>query len=186
MWTLCIPVQIHCVFIGIHAIYCWFYVGLAKFILVGVLSYWLCFEICKYIGDGLMKNRQQDTICTCQCPERYVPSDGPIAWWCHQMETFSALLALCAGNSPVTGEFPSQWPVTRSFDVCFDLRLNKRLSKQSRRRWFEMPSHSLWCHSDWWTHATNILWSLHWNPVNIIRCFDFCSNVAVTTHNTTA
>ena len=39
------------------------------------------------------------------------------------METFSALLALCAGNSPVTGEFPSQRPVTRSFDVYFDLRL---------------------------------------------------------------
>ena len=41
------------------------------------------------------------------------------------METFSALLALCARNSPVTGEFPSQRPVTRSFDVFFDLRLNK-------------------------------------------------------------
>ena len=41
-------------------------------------------------------------------------------------------LALCAGNSPVTGEFPAQWPVTRSFDVFFDLRLNKRLSKQKR------------------------------------------------------
>ena len=47
------------------------------------------------------------------------------------METFSGLLALCAENSPVTGEFPSQKPVTRSFDVFFDLRLNKRLSKQS-------------------------------------------------------
>ena len=35
----------------------------------------------------------------------------------HQMETFSALLPLCAGNSPVTGEFPTQRPVTRSFDV---------------------------------------------------------------------
>ena len=44
-------------------------------------------------------------------------------------ETFSALLALCAGNSPVTGEFPAQMPVTRSFDVFVDLRLNKRLSK---------------------------------------------------------
>ena len=31
-----------------------------------------------------------------------------LTWWRHQMETFSALLALCAGNSPVTGEFPSQ------------------------------------------------------------------------------
>ena len=39
------------------------------------------------------------------------------------METFSALLAICAGNSPVTGEFPAQWPVTQSFDVFFDLRL---------------------------------------------------------------
>ena len=38
-------------------------------------------------------------------------------WWRHQMETFSALLAFCAGNSPVTGEFPAQRPVTRSFDV---------------------------------------------------------------------
>ena len=56
---------------------------------------------------------------------------GHIAWWRHQMETFSALLAVCAGNSPVPGEFPSQRPVTRSFDVFFDLRLNKRLSKQS-------------------------------------------------------
>ena len=42
-----------------------------------------------------------------------------------------ALLAIWAGNSPVPGEFPAQRPVTRSFDVFFDLRLNKRLSKQS-------------------------------------------------------
>ena len=54
--------------------------------------------------------------------------------WRHQMETFSALLALCAWNSSVTGKFPSQRPVTRSFDVFFDLRLNKRLRKQSKRR----------------------------------------------------
>ena len=46
------------------------------------------------------------------------------------MEAFSALLAIYAGNSPVTGEFPAQGPVMRSFDVFFDLRLNKRLSKQ--------------------------------------------------------
>ena len=39
------------------------------------------------------------------------------------METFSTLLAICAGNSPVTGEFLAQRPVTRSFDVFFDLRL---------------------------------------------------------------
>ena len=46
-------------------------------------------------------------------------------------ETFSALLAICAGNSPGTGEFPAQRPVTRSYDVFFDLCLNKRLGKQS-------------------------------------------------------
>ena len=46
------------------------------------------------------------------------------------METFSAFLTICAGNSSVTGELPAQKPVRRSFDVFFDPRLNKRLSKQ--------------------------------------------------------
>ena len=45
--------------------------------------------------------------------------------WRHQMETFSALLALCAGNSPITGKFPAHMPVTRGFDIFFDLRLNQ-------------------------------------------------------------
>ena len=71
---------------------------------------------------------------------------SPRPWWRHQMETFSVLLALCAGNSPVTGEFPSQRPVTRSFYVFFGLRLNKRWSKQSRRRWSETQSLWLWRH----------------------------------------
>ena len=47
------------------------------------------------------------------------------------MEAFAALLALWVGNSPVIGEFPSQRPVTRNFVAFFDLRLNKRVSKQS-------------------------------------------------------
>ena len=49
-------------------------------------------------------------------------------------------------TGPLCEEFTSQKPVTRSFDVFFDLRLNKRLSKQSRRRWFEIPLRSLWRH----------------------------------------
>ena len=69
-------------------------------------------------------------------------------WWRHQMETFSALLAICAGNSPVPGEFPTQRPVTRSFDVYFDLRLNKRLYKQSWGWWFVMLLCPLWRHSN--------------------------------------
>ena len=47
------------------------------------------------------------------------------------MEACSALLAICAGNSPVTDDFPAQRPVTRSFDAFFDPHLNKRLNKQS-------------------------------------------------------
>ena len=50
------------------------------------------------------------------------------------MEIFSALLALCAGNTPVTGEFPAQRPVTRCFGVFFDLRLNKQLVDLRRYR----------------------------------------------------
>ena len=69
-----------------------------------------------------------------------------LPWWRHQMETFSALLAICAGNSPVPGEFPTQRPVTRSFDVFFDVRPNKQLSKQSWGWWFETLSPSLWRH----------------------------------------
>ena len=66
----------------------------------------------------------------------------PMPWWRHQMETFSALLAICAGNSPVAGEFSAQRPVTRSFDVFFDLGLNERLNNG------ETQSCSWWRHSN--------------------------------------
>ena len=58
------------------------------------------------------------------------------------------------GKPPVTGGFPSRWPVTRSFDYFFDLRLNKRLSKQSRRRCLGTPSRPLWRHSNGARQAT--------------------------------
>ena len=77
--------------------------------------------------------------------------------WRHPMETFSALLDICAGNSPVTGEFRAQRPVTRSFDVFFDLRLNKRLSKQWWGWLFETPSHPLWRHYNEYTVGWNFL-----------------------------
>ena len=72
----------------------------------------------------------------------------PHTWWRHQMETFFVLLAICAGNSPVSGEFPAQRPVTRSFDVFFDLRLDGRLSKHSWGWWLETPSCPLWRRSN--------------------------------------
>ena len=58
----------------------------------------------------------------------------------------SHVTGICAGNSPVPGEFPAQRPVTRSFDVFFDLRLNKRLRKQSWGWWFETLARPLWRH----------------------------------------
>ena len=101
------------------------------------------------------------------------------------METFSALLALCAGNSTVPGEFPTQRPVTRSVDVFFDLCLNKRLSKQSWGWWFETPSRSLWCHcnapyqnySNLLKTVQNSLYSTETNsntqPIRLFKTFIF-------------
>ena len=79
------------------------------------------------------------------------------------METFSALLALCAENSPASGEFPSQRPVTRSFDFSLICALNKRLSKHSRGWWFETPSRSLWC------HRSELLYA--WLSGLMVHCF---------------
>ena len=67
--------------------------------------------------------------------------DDIIKW-----KRFSELLAICMGHLLVTGEFPAQRPVMQSFDVFFDLCLNKQLSKQLWGWWFEMPLHPLWHH----------------------------------------
>ena len=104
-----------------------------------------------------------------------------VTWWRHQMETFSALLVICAGNSPVTGEFTSHRPVTRTCNVFIDLRLKKRLSKQSWGWWFETPSRPLWRHCNllsflWYQnflHAEDFPVAMHlydtWNTVLIER-----------------
>ena len=91
-------------------------------------------------------------------------------WWRHQMETFSALLTICAGNSPVTGEFPAQRPVTRSFDVFFDLRLNERLSKQSWGWWFETQLRSIWrhCNEKWKCYQVDCPGRRHWGCWSLI------------------
>ena len=84
-----------------------------------------------------------------------------LSWWRHHLETFSALLTICAGNAPVPGEFPAQRPVTpRSSDVFFDLRLNKRLSKQSWGWWFATQSSPLWrqCKAlDFWISSITLV-----------------------------
>ena len=85
-----------------------------------------------------------------------------IPWWRYQMETFSALLAICAENWPVPGEFPAQSPVTRSFDIFFDMRLNGWLNKQSWGWWFETPWRPLWRHSN--AFKQDIHYMLQWRP----------------------
>ena len=101
-----------------------------------------------------------------------------IAWWRHQMETFSALLAISTGNSPVTGEFPAQRPVTQSFDIFFDMRPNKRLSKQARRWWLETPSGPLWRHcneysENYWYYSSEKVndYLFHW-IYKILKCLN--------------
>ena len=60
-------------------------------------------------------------------------------------------------NSPLPGEFPPQRPVARSFDVFFDLRLNKHFNKRSWYRWFETPSRSLQRHCN--AHSNECTWN---------------------------
>ena len=78
----------------------------------------------------LYNRTHEDSIDFIQMPES--------TWWRHQMKTFSALLAICSGISPVTGAFPAQRPVTRIFDVFFGLlwingSVNNREASDLRR-----------------------------------------------------
>ena len=75
---------------------------------------------------------------------------------------------LC-GEFTGSGEFPTQRPVTRSFDVFFDLRLNKRLSKQPSGWWFETQPWSLWRQCN----VTRRSWSVH---VNLIISIYGCNS----------
>ena len=83
------------------------------------------------------------------------------------------------GNSPVTGELPLQRPVTRNFDVFFDLCLSKRLNKQSWDWWFETPARSLWRYCNGWPTrcydnlcpAVTTELALLWATRRIPRCF---------------
>ena len=111
-------------------------------------------HICTHVFPALSGLKMLEIVALLQASIIY-------PWWHHQMETFSMLLALCAGNSLVTDEFPSQRPLTQSFDVFFDLCLNKRLSKQMRCWWFETPLGSSWCHCNA-THLMYNEWPMSW------------------------
>ena len=98
-----------------------------------------------------------------------------LSWWRHRMETFSALLGICVGNSPETGEFPTQRPVTRSFDVFFDLCPNERLSKHSWGWWLETQSSPLWRHRNVLSSVLYVgFYTLGYNES--MRCISPCSS----------
>ena len=122
----------------------------------------LCDEVPQYYRQGW-------PACLRHMWDRLCATQSVVSWWRHQMEAFSALLAICAGNSPGTGEFPTQRPVTRSFDVFVDLRLNKRLSKPWWGWWFETLSRPLWRHRNVIRYllrsdaVCNVIHGLAWN-----------------------
>ena len=100
-------------------------------------------------------------------------------WWRHQMETF---FTLTTGH--LCGEFigprwiPRTKSVTRSFDVFFDLRLNKQLSKQSWGFcWFETPSRSIWCHCnerDRYRAKSGQFWLINRPYASVLTRFPIC------------
>ena len=95
------------------------------------------------------------------CPSNFVEqlcwlylSRDMAAWWRYRMETFSELLALCAGKSPHKG----RWRGALMFFSA--LCLNKRLSKQSWGWWIETPSHPSWRHSNSYRYVQYIPWNI--------------------------
>ena len=83
-------------------------------------TYWQLISIGS--GNAFVPNRCHAITWTNNCPDVWRMNstmkgiNWHETWWRHQMETFTALLAICAGNSPITGEFPTQRPATRSLD----------------------------------------------------------------------
>ena len=133
-------------------------------------------------GNGLAPNRRKvisgtnDDLST----DAFIRQSAAIrSWWRHQMETFSALLAICAGNSSVPGEFPAQRPVTRNFDIFVYLRLNKRLRKQSWGWWFETLSRPLWRHCNVTTVRVWVCASAPACTVSVITVFFQMKNSCV-------
>ena len=144
-----------------------------------------------YTFRGWLWTHQQITHCTrvdisssCACVPTRSGSNGQEPVWGISMMTssngniFRVTGPLC-GEFTGPGEFPTQRPVTRSFDVFFDLRLNKRLGKQPWGWWFETPSWSLWrqCNEsgclERYTAATKhlcIAWTKTQSPVCLISC----------------
>ena len=116
---------------------------------------WKC-----WLNSGAFSLHMTRTPCQCTCGkpgvESSISSYPIVSTWMVTQSTLShSTMTSSNGNifrvtGPLCGEFtgpgefPTQRPVTRSFDVFFDLHLNKRLSKQPWGWWFETPSWSFW------------------------------------------
>ena len=110
---------------------------LCGFILVSLLQYWTLSVWHVWIPWRSNEIKGFDT----QQHSSHASFHDDVTKWKHFI-----VIGHLWGNLLVTGRFPSHRPVMRNFYVFFDLQLNKRLSKQSRRRWIERPSPSLWRH----------------------------------------
>ena len=121
----------------LFVVFCW-----VRFRFIFHCSFMHSIGVHSWAASFVLEQSYSDTLCQCGHPE-LCGHNRLLSWWRPQMEAFPALLAFCAGNSPVSGEFPGQRPVTRSFDIFFDLCPKKRLSKQWRRWWFETQFCSL-------------------------------------------
>ena len=99
------------------------------------------------------------TYARCRDNFLYAPSQPQTMLQCNDFSPWLGAYMMTSSNGNIfrvtgplcgeftgPGEFPAQRAVMRSFDVFFDLCLNKRLSKQPWGWWFETPSWSLWCH----------------------------------------
>ena len=75
--------------------------------------YLLQCQTCSFKGYSLVEHSNPITIANMTTQNKMQNRCFLIAWRRHQMESFSVLLAICVGNSPVTGEFPAQRPVNK-------------------------------------------------------------------------
>ena len=105
-----------------------------------------------------------------RCGNIEVPScqNMVISWWRHKMETFSALLALCAGNSPVTGEFTQigQWRGALIFYlVC--AWMNDREAGDSRRHRAHYDVNDMFSQNSQQTLHGYIWWATLWQQTSL-------------------
>ena len=104
-----------------------------------------------YIHIHIISNKIGTLYCCALLFHSYIMIDDGLMWFIHLYFLHDDIMKW--KHFPLYWPFvwgihrwPTQRPVTWSFDVFFDLHLNKQLSKQSRRWWFKMPSRSLWHH----------------------------------------